>query len=185
MFIRKVDFASDLDQVKQDLETILTMTDWGTTNQIGLTHRPDAVDPWHDCAGSLYHGYKPQERPREQDFNCWNPLVPTYVAEQLQLLQQQENFRAGRVRFMRLLSRTGLSVHLDTEPRYHLVIKTNPSAYIGQRSIARRDDSVLPTTSVTYHMPADGNWYEVDTRQTHYVYNGGTEPRIHLVVCKL
>lgn len=185
MFIRRVNFSSDIAQVNRDLETILTMTDWGTTNQIGLTHRPDAADPWHDSAGSLYHGYKPHERPKEQDFDCWNPLTPAYVTEQLQLLQQRENFTIGRVRFMRLLSRAGLSVHLDTEPRYHLVLKTNPSAYIGQRSVGTRNDSVLPTTSVTYHMPADGFWYEVDTRQTHYVYNGGTEPRIHLVVCKL
>jgi hypothetical protein len=35
-----------------------------------------------------------------------------------------------------------------------------------------------------YHIPADGYFYKVDTTKDHFVYNGGWEPRIHLVICE-
>ncbi len=34
-----------------------------------------------------------------------------------------------------------------------------------------------------YNIPADGSFYRVDTTKEHFVYNGGWEPRIHLVIC--
>jgi hypothetical protein len=64
------------------------------------------------------------------------------------------------------------------------VIRTNPKAYIAHNVVDNNPErSVLPTTSVCYHLPADGIWYKVDTREVHWVYNGGEEERIHLVVC--
>jgi hypothetical protein len=32
------------------------------------------------------------------------------------------------------------------------------------------------------HLPKDGYFYCVDTTQEHFVYNGGKEERIHLVI---
>jgi hypothetical protein len=64
------------------------------------------------------------------------------------------------------------------------VIKTNPHAYIAHEIIKKIDLSDVPMTGVTYHLPCDSSWYKVDTTQTHYVYNGGSEERIHLVVLR-
>ena len=77
---------------------------------------------------------------------------------------------------MRLLPKTGLSVHSDTSERYHLVIKTNKDAFIAQTM------NNIGIAAVCYHIPADTTFYKVDTTKKHFVYNGGNEERIHLVI---
>jgi hypothetical protein len=80
---------------------------------------------------------------------------------------------------MRLMPKTGLSIHADVEQRYHFVLNTSPAAlfgeYIGDADLAAK----------CYHLPEDGHFYHVDTTKPHFVYNGGWEPRIHLVICKV
>ena len=43
----------------------------------------------------------------------------------------------------------------------------------------------LSVVGECYHIPADGQWYHVNTVKTHWVYNGGSTPRIHIVVCAI
>jgi hypothetical protein len=78
---------------------------------------------------------------------------------------------------MRLMPKTGLSVHADFECRYHYVLETNKYAYFGE---AVNDNEL---SAKCYNIPADGSFYRVDTTKEHFVYNGGWEPRIHLVIC--
>jgi hypothetical protein len=77
---------------------------------------------------------------------------------------------------MRLMPKTGLSVHADSSVRYHFVLKTNPHAYIAH---------TFQAGALCFHIPADDTFYKVDTTKHHFVYNGGHEPRIHLVVCPI
>lgn len=186
MFIKQIDFQSDVEQILADLDSILQLCGgWPAGNQIGLNHRPGASEPWTDAEGSRYQKYQvDRERPLETDFSIWNSQVPKYLTEQVQGLQQHLGCGIGRARIMRLMPKTGLTVHFDQEPRLHLVLKTNPMSYIAHCVREARDDSQLPSASISYHMPANGHWYEVDTRQMHYVYNGGFDERIHLVLCK-
>lgn len=182
MFIKRLSITSDITEMNQSLDDILAITNWGDKNQIGLNYRDGAVDPWHDAAGSLYNRDTGDFISDEFSFNCWNKL-PQYLKEQLKNLVLNENIKVGRVRFMRLLPKTGLSVHKDREFRYHFVLKTNAHAYIAHEVSKKLDISDVPVTGITYHLPCDGYWYKVDTTQVHYVYNGGSEERIHLVVC--
>lgn len=164
------------------LDEILSITDWGNKNQIGLNYRAGATDTWHDAAGSLYDRKTGSFISDEFSFDQWNNL-PQYLEGQLKNLVSLEGIKVGRIRFMRLMPKTGLSVHKDREFRYHFVLKTNPHAYIAHAVSKKIDLSDVPMTSITYHIPRDGSWYKVDTTQVHYVYNGGNEERIHLVVC--
>lgn len=178
MFLYKLDFTADLELVNKDLETILTKTDWGPENQIGLVHRPNPLkDIWKDCVGSLYDYDTGDEKYTENEFTELNKDIPEYLKTLLIDFAERYNFSLGRVRLMRLMPKTGLTVHKDTSPRYHLVIKTNPYAYIGQ-SFEKGN-----MAAVCYHAPLDSYFYKVDTTQKHFVYNGGKEPRIHLVIC--
>lgn len=178
MFVKKIEnLTVDLDQVKQDLSEILKSAQWLPENQIGLTYRVGATDPWKDSVGSLYDRENLIELDSETAFTEFNQTVPNYTTAVLDQLAKQENFKLGRVRYMQLESKKGLTVHKDTSIRYHLVIETNPYSYIAH---------TVKTNSVKamcYHLPADGYFYQVDTRQAHFVYNGGTESRIHLVIC--
>jgi hypothetical protein len=181
MFIKRIENLSvDLTQIKNDLGWVLTQTDWLPENQIGLTHRLKAENNlWKDNVGGLYDKERKVELVSETEFTEFNPDAPSYTRNILYQLADQENFNLGRVRYMLLESKRGLTVHFDTSERYHLVIETNPYAYI---SHTVKTNSVK---AMCYHLPADGHFYQINTRQEHFVYNGGTAPRIHLVICPI
>lgn len=188
MFIEKLNFTADTATMLLDLSTTLNSVEWPITtildngryygaNQIGLKHRIGAVYPWYDANGTLYDTKRQQFFAKESDFTEWND-VGEYTKQKILELSDQIKIKFGRVRFMRLLPKTGLSVHADLEPRYHFVLNTNQYAYFG---LSEPDGDI---TARCYHIPADGHFYKVDTLKNHFVYNGGPEPRIHLVLAE-
>lgn len=188
MFIEKINLQIDLAQILTDLSAIENTVGWPKyfesnnrsyhANQIGLTYRPGADHPWNDASGSLYDKELKHFVGNERDFSLWNP-VGNYTKNVIQQLSNHTGKQFGRIRYMMLLPKSGLSVHADFEPRYHLVLKTNPYAYF----LDCTPDNELQAKA--YHVPADGNFYKVDTLRTHSVFNGGWEPRIHLVLTEI
>jgi hypothetical protein len=175
--VRKLDIKVDTDLVQKDLDQILTMTTWGSHNQIGLNHRPGASNVWFDNIGGLFNLETRERVAQESDFSFWSPEFPTYVKGAIEMLEKTEKFKAGRIRFMRCMPKTGLSYHKDENNRYHLVIQTNPGAFFigaveGKEEIAH-----------CFHIPRDNHFYKVTTVNSHTIYNAGNEPRIHLVIC--
>lgn len=184
MFIKRLEEISDLSKVNEEFNSILSSVGWGQLNQLGFKHRPGAEHPWFDAAGSLFNRQTGELISDESDYSEWTVDSNSYIRQQIEMLERNHGFKCGRVRVMRLMPRSGLSVHQDQEVRYHLVLKTNQKSYIAHRVVDNNPDrSVLPSTAVCYHLPMDGTWYEVDTREVHWVYNGGDDERIHLVVC--
>ena len=74
----------------------------------------------------------------------------------------------GRTRILRKGPRSTLSWHKDPEPRLHIPIITNPGCRF-----------VIEDRS--FHLPADGCVWVVNTKKYHNFFNGGEEERIHLV----
>ena len=183
MFIQRLNLTSDILKMTQSLNHILNLYPWPEGNQIGISHRPGAKDQWLDAAGSLYNYETKKFEASESEFTQLNSNIDSYLLTQLQLLEKIQKLKLGRIRFMRLLPKTGLSVHLDTEVRYHFVLSTNSRAYISVVESQYTNSSDVPEAGKLFHMPCDGYWYKVDTRQTHFVYNGGSTERVHLVVC--
>lgn len=177
-FITKTRICSSLQEVNEGLDYILNNhMNWDNHNQIGLRHRENCVNQWSDSIGSLYtNKVKVAD---ETDFSIWNDDLPDQLKFMISLLGMSEKVSWGRVRFMRLMPKTGLSIHIDTEPRYHLAIKTNNNAIFAE---CFKNTNVRATG---YNIPSDGWWYKVDTTREHFVYNGGWEPRIHLVCCPI
>jgi hypothetical protein len=179
MFIKKLELTADRNNIQDNLEEILTLTKWGAENQIGLSYRKNATNIWKDCIGSLYDRESGIDIANEHDFTELNSNIPEYLKIKLEELAIIENIKLGRIRFMRLMPKTGLSVHADTSVRYHFVLKTNPYAYIAHTFHAGN------VGALCFHMPCDDNFYKVDTTKPHFVYNGGQEERIHLVICPI
>jgi hypothetical protein len=179
MSIIRTDHTVNLTQILVDLDSVLQLQPWPEWNQIGLRHRPEATDLWLDAHGSLYDKQLNKYTSTENDFSVWNSQTPKYTKDVIEDLARQEGFKIGRVRYMRQMPKNGLSVHFDSEQRYHLVLETNSNAMFGFKE---RDGNVV---AKCYHVPADGFFYKVDTTKEHFVYNGGWEPRIHLVICAL
>lgn len=177
-FIRPTDFFSDLSLMKQCTDQIIKQVGWGFKDQIGLTHRPRSNDSWFDAAGSLYNRETKKFIAEEKDFTEFN-AIPEFLLNSFNELSAHENIKFGRIRIMRLVPRRGLSIHYDSETRYHYVIDTNPKSYM---CLNNNQATGLEPRAQCYHIPMDGQWYHVDTRKTHWVYNGGDTDRIHLVI---
>lgn len=72
---------------------------------------------------------------------------------------------------MRLPAHTCLSLHLDTGPRYHFAIVTNPAAFL-----------LFPHESRVYHLPANGRLYSMAAQVLHTAVNSHhKDERVHLV----
>ena len=135
MIIKKTDFSVDTSRVLDELNFVLhnrvwwpeeTVTANKPQNQISLRHRANATgNLWLDGIGSLVDRDTGQMFAEEKDFSEWNKDVPEYTKQILEELMQREGVKFGRIRYMRLMPRTGLTVHLDKEQRYHLVLTTN------------------------------------------------------------
>jgi hypothetical protein len=188
MFIKKIDFFADLQKMRDDLNELIKIKNWPDrqvidgkiipANQLGLTYRIGAKDPWIDASGSLYDKELNIVISKESDFSCWNDLPSEYTKDIIELLAEKEKTKFGRIRYMRSMPKTGLSIHSDFEKRYHYVLDTNPDALFGEKV----DENEV--VAKCYHIPADGYFYKVDTTKPHFVYNGGWSPRIHLVICE-
>jgi hypothetical protein len=178
-FIKKIEGTVDLDQIRSDLQRMLSMTSWESNNQIGLRHRINASDQWKDCTGWIYDTVAKKTLAVESDFDQWNDQCPDYTRGVLKNLSSTLGVKWGRVRFMRLMPKTGLTMHKDDGYRYHLAIDTNLNAIFGE---CFEKSSIR---SICYHLPSDGHWYRVHTAKEHFVFNGGWTPRIHLVACSI
>lgn len=182
-FIKKLDFTADYNLMNNDMEQFINSNPWPETtymlndkkyhaNQLGLTYRPNCDNPLGDAGGSLIDPVTKTLVGSESDFSAWN-TVGDYTRKIVEQLSEHVGHKFGRIRYMRLMPKTGLSVHKDFETRYHYVFKTNKYAYFGES---------IDNGANCYHIPSDGSFYRVDTTREHFVFNGGWEPRIHLVL---
>lgn len=186
MLIKKLELQCDSDMMLSELNNLLIETPWPTKNQLGLKYRDGASNVWVDAVGSLYDRVNNVHIGREIDFTNWCVDQTYFVRQEVEKLEKALNIKTGRVRFMKLPSKQGLTIHRDSEMRYHLVLKTNPNAHFGFRVSERTtDESELPVNGYTYHVPKDNHWYVADTKELHWVFNGGMEDRIHLVVSEI
>jgi Aspartyl/Asparaginyl beta-hydroxylase len=186
MFIKRLDIESDSNNLFRSATELFDIAHepWWAINQISLKSRVNSSDPWRDGTGSLTNRATGEILATEGDFQHWNISQDNPIRLAITQLQNHLNIPLGRARIMRLLPHAGLSVHRDRELRYHLVLKTNPKAFIAHNVTDTNPlRSDIPTAAIAYHLPQDNIWYQIDTRETHWVYNGGEEERIHLVVC--
>lgn len=181
MFITKLNFTSDLKLIEKEVTTLVSTIGW-RGNQLGLKHRLNSVEIWEDAVGSLYSFNEKKFIASEKDFTEWNLDSNSYIMNEVLKLSSILNLQVGRVRLMKLNPRCGLSVHCDTEVRYHYVVKTNSKSYICNNINENNND--LKVVAQCYHIPNDSFWYKVDTKQVHWVYNGGDTERIHIVICE-
>lgn len=187
--IKKTEHFADRQRMQQDLDDIIARFGWPErsvhngkiypANQIGLTYRPGAEHPQLDATGSLaYLDDEGKMQTYEKDFTEWLYIAPDYTKQRILELADKEGISIGRVRYMRLMPKTGLTVHKDYEKRFHYVFDTNEHAYFGFKTEGE-------VSAKCYHIPQSDYFYKIDTTVDHFVYNGGWEPRIHLVFCEV
>ena len=169
---RKLNIHFDIDLLKKAYNT--AQDDIGFSgemvNCISLTHPEDNISDQRGIFWTMNDSYEEVQIERyvnEDAYKVFEPLLmKTYFKNVYDVLSK--HFKLGRVRILKLDSRTSLSYHRDPEARLHIPIITNPGA-------------LMIVDKQAHHMYADGSTYYVDTTQYHTALNGGNEPRVHLV----
>jgi len=144
-------------------------------NCISLTHPENLLQA--DTRGIFwtrdneYEEYQVEKYVDETSYRVFEPLLmTTYFKNIYDTLSK--HYKLGRVRVLKLNSRSCLSYHRDPECRLHIPIITNPGA-------------LMIVDNQVYHMKANGSTYYMNTKEYHSALNGGSEPRVHLVATVL
>lgn len=75
----------------------------------------------------------------------------------------------GEARLLKLEAAESYTAHTDPDDRIHLVITTNPHCYL-----------IDLEKEKMYHLPVNGELWNMDTGVEHVAVNFGARPRIHL-----
>lgn len=75
----------------------------------------------------------------------------------------------GEARLLKLEAAESYTAHTDPDDRIHLVITTNPHCYL-----------IDLENKKMYHLPVNGELWNMDTGVEHVAVNFGARPRIHL-----
>jgi len=145
----------DLEKIKKELQTLPDMTN---ISQIGLQGTKDNLDPLLSV-GSI----NKIQKYKESDF-----IVPIFDVPYINSIMAE--LKMFRTRIMILKPRECYTYHYDFSQRIHIPVITNESCFIVENRQLR-------------HLPADGNYYVVDTTKMHTALNGSrdNEDRLHIV----
>ena len=185
-FYQVPELKFDISKLREDLDTILKKKGFaspeGVSNfgAIPLNQIPNDED---SIKGNSIRGVywtiadesgKEVTRDVPIDESKYTQLVPefenTYFSEVYKTLSKR--FKLGRVRLLLKEPRSTLSWHKDPEPRLHIPIITNLGCSMVIENVAK-------------HLPADGNVTITNNTKYHNFFNGGEQPRVHLVACVL
>lgn len=145
----------DLEKIKKELQTLPDMTN---ISQIGLQGTNDNLDPFLSV-GTI----NKIEKYKETDF-----VVPIFDIPYINSIMAE--LKMFRTRLMVLKPRECYSYHYDFTKRIHIPVITNENCFIVENRQLR-------------HLPADGNYYVVDTTKMHTALNGSRDnkDRLHIV----
>ena len=185
-FYQVPELKFDIAKLREDLDTILKKKGFaspeGVSNfgAIPLNQIPNDED---SIKGNSIRGVywtiadesgKEVTRDVPIDESKYTELLPefenTYFNEVYKTLSKK--FKLGRVRLLLKEPRSTLSWHKDPEPRLHIPIITNLGCSMVIENVAK-------------HLPADGNVTITNNTKYHNFFNGGEQPRVHLVACVL
>ena len=146
----------DIEKIKKELQILPEMTNM---KQIGLQGTKDNLDPFASVGNmnKWNHDYD------ETDF-----VVPIFDLPYINSIMK--DLKMFRTRVLILRPYECYSYHRDYTKRIHIPVITNKSSFIVE-------DRQLK------HLPADGNYYVVDTTKMHTALNGSrnNEDRLHIV----
>lgn len=104
--------------------------------------------------------------------SIWDQVHPDLVGTWWETFFSSLPVKVFRTRIMRMKPKSCYSIHKDDTPRLHIAIHPTPES----RFLFFKPDEAI-------HFPCDGKIWWVDTTRYHSAMNGGTDERVHLVMC--
>ena len=146
----------DIEKIKKELQILPEMTNM---KQIGLQGTKDNLDPFASVGNMNKWNH---------DYDVTDFVVPIFDLPYINSIMK--DLKMFRTRVLILRPYECYSYHRDYTKRIHIPVITNKSSFIVE-------DRQLK------HLPADGNYYVVDTTKMHTALNGSrnNEDRLHIV----
>ena len=158
MIYEKTNIKVDLESLKQDF--LINQNIWNRTKNRICLNNHDGIDDYKENAGQrfIYTEYKYMN----------TAFKNTIWEETLNLIPN----KIARARVMIMKYESVLNIHRDIECRWHLALFTDPACVFYDYE-----------SNTTFHIPADGYFYRIDTRRLHTTFNATSNfDRVHLVV---
>lgn len=160
----------DLFELQKEFATFIEKTPFNDNNQINLTSPSVTEQNPYDGLGSIYSKEDNRNITKESQYKYFiKKFKNSFFHSLYQEVSNASPLPIGRVRMMKLKPKACYSFHRDNSVRFHLVIHTNPGAYL------------IFKENGLYHLPADGQIYATNTLLEHTAMNSGDSDRIHLV----
>ena len=183
MFVHKLqNIKIDLSRLKKELKEIVVKYPFTEINQLCLTTTRDQGGSVYEDIGSFFHKTNMNHEYVISEFRGG------YFNEILGQIKNAFDGHVGRVRLMRLSPKKCYSMHVDSGPRLHIAIETNPSCFIVflKQEMSSSQPSELTTLESDHvFIPTDGHIYFVNTSRSHTSVNAGETDRLHLVFSTL
>lgn len=161
MMIKPLGICDSFDVLTSEILSIVETFGKNSPQIICQTIEKNSED-WFSGIGSIYE----LEHQDEDLYVHLNPNLKETILEKLIV-----KYNGFRTRIMILPPRNCYSIHSDPTPRIHIPIISNSQCYM-----------IWPNHSRCLQLN-NGVIYWTDTTKQHTFINGGTEPRIHLVMC--
>ena len=157
----------DIERILMELDFIIELQ---KNNQVMLQTKPGCTDPLYGT-GSLLEDH---DGTMEERVNLVREMEKEFVVPMFSGLVYinsiLEELKMYRSRVMIMKPKECYSYHVDPTPRIHIPLVTNPDCFFVIEDEVKR-------------IPADGNYYYVDTTRKHTCVNASFENRIHIVGC--
>jgi hypothetical protein len=155
--INKIDIGTILDFYSKIESNIIWTENGHKGSQTGLQHY-NLEDPWTSAVG--------KSKGNELDCFNLNPFFKDTIFEEV-----IKEYNLKRTRLMWVYPFACYSMHIDTTPRIHIPLITNPQCYFVFKN------GLIETLKI-------GSVYWVDTRLFHTFINCSQHKRLHLVGVK-
>ncbi len=172
--LEMLDTGLDVVRLQEDYQRLLGIyalhetarRDGSTLRSFSLTHRPRSEDPVHDGNQTQYAPDNSRVF-EEADFTEFNAVFKDTIFYEI---YQSMPFKIGRMRLNFLPERTVFPMHRDSAARAHIAVETNENCFL------------ISGDAQAHHVPADGNTYVFDTKESHTAFNASRKGRIHLTM---
>ena len=147
----------DIDRIKKELEIL---PDLKKIKQISLQGTYDNLDPFFGVGKWSSLGLR-------ENYKAIDFVVPIFNIPYINSIMK--DLKMFRTRIMKLIPRECYTYHHDPTKRIHIPIVTDKNCFIVENNQIK-------------HLPADGNYYVVDTTKMHTAFNGSEKvDRLHIV----
>ena len=161
MLISRLEHLPDYPELVTEVQAIVDKVGFNT-DQIICQGRNFDVEDWHLGVGRI-------DELEHKDEDSYNIVFPSLAGTLIE--KYIKKYNGYRTRILQVRQRHCYSVHRDPTPRIHIPITSNRDCWM-----------VWPFDKEAQRMPP-GFAYWTDTTKYHSFMNGGTEGRIHIVMC--